>query len=85
MPPLEAMACKVPVLTSNAASLPEVTGDCAVVCPPDDAEAISRGLESLWKDPDLRNELALKGYERAKMFTWENSAKLLYKVYEEIA
>ena len=85
MPPLEAMACKVPVLASNAASLPEVTGDCAVVCPPDDAEAIAKGLASLYEDEALRADLAVRGYERAKMFTWENSAKLLYKVYEELA
>jgi len=84
MPPLEAMACGVPVLTSDAASLPEVTGDSAVVVKPDSIEDIAGGLKRLFEDPDLRARLQKEGPERAAMFTWENSAKLLYKAYEEL-
>jgi len=84
MPPLEAMACGVPVLTSDAASLPEVTGDSAVVVKPDSIEDIAGGLKRLFEDPDLRARLQKEGPERAAMFTWENSARLLYKAYEEL-
>lgn len=84
MPPLEAMACGVPVLTSNAASLPEVTGDSAVVVAPDSIDDIASGLSRLNSDPELRARLSREGLERARTFTWENSAKLLYKAYEEL-
>ncbi|MBQ8928716.1 MAG: glycosyltransferase family 4 protein [Oscillospiraceae bacterium] len=84
MPPLEAMACGVPVLVSDAASLPEVTGEAAVVVPPEDTQKIAEGLGELHADPLLRKTLSLAGYERAKGFTWENSAKALYAVYEEL-
>ena len=84
MPPLEAMACGVPVLTSDAASLPEVTGDSAVIVKADSVDSIGDGLKKLFEDPELRERLSREGLERAKMFTWENSAKMLYKVYEEL-
>lgn len=84
MPPLEAMACGVPVLTSNAASLPEVVGESAVICDPYSKESICDGLLKLANDKELRDRLKAEGFERAKMFTWEHSAKLLYKAYEEL-
>lgn len=84
MPPLEAMACGVPVLSSDAASLPEVTGDCAVICDAYSAESISDGLFRLYSDENLRKELSVKGLERAKGFTWERSAEILYNVYREL-
>lgn len=84
MPPLEAMACGVPVLTTGEASLPEVTGDCAVICNAFSAKSIASGLYRLYKDPALRKELSAKGIERAKNFTWERSAELLYDIYREV-
>ncbi len=84
MPPLEAMACGVPVISSGEASLPEVTGDCAVICDAYSPESIAEGLFRLYSDENLRKELGRRGYERAQSFTWENSAEILYKVYEEL-
>ncbi|MBE6862397.1 MAG: glycosyltransferase family 4 protein [Ruminococcus sp.] len=84
MPPLEAMACGVPVISSGEASLPEVTGDCAVICDAYSPESIAEGLFSLYSDDNLRKELGRRGYERAQTFTWERSAEILYKVYEEL-
>jgi len=84
MPPLEAMACGVPVLASGEASLPEVTGDCAVVCDAYSAKSIAQGLYRLCTDEKLRKELSAKGLERAKMFTWERSAEMLYDIYAEL-
>lgn len=85
MPPLEAMACGVPVLTSNEASLPEVVGDCAVICDAYSVKSIAKGLYRLYKNPDLRKELSRRGHERAGLFTWENSAKKLHAIYRELA
>ncbi|MBQ8297142.1 MAG: glycosyltransferase family 4 protein, partial [Ruminococcus sp.] len=84
MPPLEAMACGVPVLSSDAASLPEVTGDCAVICDPYSPESIAEGLMKLYSDDNLRKQLSERGLERAKGFTWEASAEILYNVYREL-
>lgn len=84
MPPLEAMACGVPVLSSDAASLPEVTGDCAVICDAYSEESISDGLHRLYSDKNLRDDLSRRGLKRAKDFTWEKSAEMLYKIYKEI-
>lgn len=84
MPPLEAMACGVPVLASNAASLPEVTGDCAVSCDPYSEEDIAEGLHKLYSDSALRADLSRRGLERAKTLTWDNSAEILYSVYKEL-
>lgn len=84
MPPLEAMACGVPVLTSGEASLPEVTGDCAVICDAYDVKSIAKGLYRLYSDEKLREELSRRGLERAQGFTWERSAKMLMDVYREL-
>ncbi|MBO4492943.1 MAG: glycosyltransferase family 4 protein [Ruminococcus sp.] len=85
MPPLEAMACGVPVLASGEASLPEVTGDCAVICDAYDTKSIADGMYRLYCDEDLRTELGRKGLQRAQSFTWKRSAKMLMEVYRELA
>lgn len=84
MPPLEAMACGVPVLASSEASLPEVTGDCAVICDAYSVKNIAQGLYRLYSSRELREELSRKGIERAKQFTWERSAEMLLDIYREL-
>lgn len=84
MPPLEAMACGVPVLASDAASLPEVTGDCAVICNAYSEESIAEGLGKLWNDSELRSDLSIRGRDRAAEFSWDKSAEILYNVYKEL-
>ncbi|MDD7185874.1 MAG: glycosyltransferase family 1 protein [Oscillospiraceae bacterium] len=84
MPPLEAMACGVPVLTSGEASLPEVTGDSAVIVDAYSVKSIAEGLERIYSDRNLRERLSREGSERAEKFTWEKSAEILYKVYREL-
>ena len=83
LPPLEAMACGVPVLTTHAASLPEVVGEDAVVADPYSPESIAAGLEQLYTDEALRQKLREAGPKRAAQFTWERSAEQLYAVYQE--
>lgn len=84
LPPLEAMACGVPALTSNTSSLPEIVGDGALQVDPSDLDAIARGLHSIATDESLRNDLIRKGKARAATFTWERTANELLSVYEDI-
>lgn len=75
LPPLEAMACGVPVLTSNVCSLPEVVGDAAVLVDPLDIRQIADGIEQLVEHSSLRDELRKKGVLRAKQFSWDETAR----------
>lgn len=85
LPPLEAMACGTPVLTSNVTSLPEVVGDAALMVEPYDVEAIADGLKRLVEDFFLRDELRRKGLERAKRFNWDKTAELTWQVLQQAA
>ena len=85
LPPLEAMACGVPVITSRRSSLPEVVGEAALLLEdPLDAEEIAAGVERLLSDGGLRSRLARAGRERAAMFTWERAAEEVAAVYAEV-
>jgi glycosyltransferase involved in cell wall biosynthesis len=81
LPPLEAMACGVPVITSAVSSLPEVVGDAGLTVPPDDVAALSAALRQLVVDSSLRAELAYRGRKRAGRFTWTETAKQTVDVY----
>lgn len=84
LPPLEAMACGTPVITSNAASLPEVVGDAAVLVDPYSIDSIANAMEDLLKSPTLRTKLIDRGLKRASMFTWDRSANIILDVYEQL-
>jgi glycosyltransferase involved in cell wall biosynthesis len=84
LPPLEAMACGVPVLTSNTSSLPEVVGDAALTVDPMKIEEIALGMERLLSDKNLRNNLSLLGIQRAKMFSWTNAAIKTIELYKNL-
>lgn len=83
-PPLEAMACGVPVITTNVSSLPEIIGDAGILIPADDQEALVNAMERILKDRGLRDELASKGPLRAGLFTWESTARETIKVYQRV-
>ncbi|OGR88307.1 MAG: hypothetical protein A3A86_02130 [Elusimicrobia bacterium RIFCSPLOWO2_01_FULL_60_11] len=83
LPPLEAMACGTPVVCSNAASLPEVTGDAAVPFDPNDPGELASILEELWNSAQMRGELSKKGLERVKLFSWKTCADGIQKAYAE--
>ena len=84
LPPLEAMACGVPVACSNASSLPEVVGDAALLVPPQDAHAWQAALYNLLTDVDLRSDLRLRGLTRARQFTWDRAARQTLEVYQRV-
>jgi glycosyltransferase involved in cell wall biosynthesis len=85
LPPLEAMASGTPVVTSNVSSLPEVTGDAAVLVDPYDVDSIGDGMRRILDDPRLAEELRLKGLKRAREFSWERSVEKTQRVYREVA
>jgi glycosyltransferase involved in cell wall biosynthesis len=85
LPPLEAMASGTPVVTSNVSSLPEVTGDAAVLVDPYDVDSIGNGIRRILDDPQLAEELRIKGLKRAREFSWERSVEKTQRVYREVA
>jgi len=84
LPPLEAMACGTPVVTSNTSSLPEVVGDAAITVDPYDVEALAEAMRRVLSDPDLAHDLRRRGLERAAGFTWEQTARKTVEVYREV-
>ncbi len=70
LPPLEAMACGVPVITSNVSSIPEVVGDTGLMMDPQDVDGFSKGMETLLTSPDIREDMAHRALERSAQFTW---------------
>lgn len=83
MPVLEAMAQGVPIVTSNRSALPEVAGDAAVLVDPFDIEAIGDALARLASDHSFRDDMARRGLDRARMFTWESAVERTWAVYHE--
>ncbi|MFZ5649812.1 MAG: glycosyltransferase family 4 protein [Bacillota bacterium] len=84
LPPLEAMACGIPVVVSKVASIPEVVGDAGIYVNPYDVDDITRGIYSVLINEDLRKNLRIKGFERSKMFTWKKTAQKTMAIYEEV-
>lgn len=83
LPPLEAMACGTPVVASNASSLPEVTGDAAMLVDPEDAAGIAGAVEMVISSGEVRAGLVEKGRARATAFTWRRTAEETRKIYEQ--
>ncbi len=84
LPPLEAMAAGVPVITSNVSSLPEVVGDAAILIDPMDAGAIADAMARLLDDDALRRDLIRRGHERVRAFSWARSVARVRQVYGEV-
>ncbi len=85
LPPLEAMACGTPVVTSNVSSLPEVAGGAALLVDPYDPEAIAAGIFQAMTDEPLRADLIARGHERAASFSWAQSVRRIHEIYLEVA
>jgi len=84
LPPLEAMACGVPVVTSSVSSLPEVVGDAGLTVDPLDRAALCEALRRALFDRDLRADLAVRGPARAQRFTWSEAARKTADIYRRV-
>lgn len=84
LPPLEAMAAGVPVLTSNTTSIPEVVGDKAVIVNPLSVSEIAENLLVLLGSDSLRNKLSLVGIEHAKQFSWKTTAEQTFNLLKSM-
>ena len=84
LPPLEAMASGTPVITSNVSSLPEVTGEAAVLVDPHDVHSIEHGMRRVLTDPALAASMRVRGLQRAREFSWERSVQRTLEVYQKV-
>ncbi len=84
LPPLEAMACGCPVVTSNAASLPGVVGEAGMMVDPDDDAGLVSAICKVLEDDGLRGELKERGCEQARRFRWEETARETIAVYRKV-
>lgn len=85
IPPLEAMACGVPVITSTTSSLPEVAGDAALLVDPHDSHAIADAISRLAEDEQLRADLCQRGYKQIQHYTWAGAATKMLRVYQQVS
>ncbi len=85
LPPLEAMACGTPVITSNVASLPEVVGDSALLVDPFNVDSIAEGILKLVSSSDLRRQLQASGRDRVSRFSWNETAEQTWRVLQDAA
>ncbi|HEY0753056.1 MAG TPA: glycosyltransferase family 1 protein [Ktedonobacteraceae bacterium] len=84
VPPLEAMACGTPVITANTSSLPEVVGDAALTVDPHNIDELAKAITSLLSDEKLRETLRARGFARAQIYTWPDSAQKMLNIYQSL-
>lgn len=82
LPPLEAMACGTPVITSNTTSLPEVVGDAGIMIDPQDFELMADKMYDVLTDNKLKDNMINNGLKRAKLFNWDYSARKTLEIYK---
>ncbi|MDH7474646.1 MAG: glycosyltransferase family 1 protein [Anaerolineae bacterium] len=84
LPPLEAMACGTPVVSSDAASLPEVVGEAGLLVAPQDVEGLAEAMRRVLGDRSLREQLRERGLQQARQFSWEKTARQTITVYQQV-
>ena len=85
LPPLEAMACDVPVVTTHGGSLAEVVGDAAAIVDPHDEESMTLGIQSVLENPGLADEYRRRGRERVARYNWADTARRTADAYRKVA
>ncbi|MCS4159175.1 glycosyltransferase family 4 protein [Salinibacter ruber] len=85
LPVLEAMQCGCPVVASNTSSLPEIVEDAGILVKPTDIEELAHALSRVIGSPSTISELPKKGRERAKDYSWENSASRILDIYRQVS
>ncbi|MGE5581385.1 MAG: glycosyltransferase family 4 protein [Bacillota bacterium] len=84
LPPIEAMACGTPVITSNVSSIPEIVGEAALQVNPNDTLELAENIFTVLENRALREALIQKGLQHSKLFTWEKSAAQILDIYRSI-
>lgn len=84
LPPLEAMQCGCPVITSNTSSLPEVVGNAGIMVDPNNIDELARQMQRVLTDKKQRQSMIKEGLKQAKKFSWEKCARETLKVYKEV-
>jgi glycosyltransferase involved in cell wall biosynthesis/2-polyprenyl-3-methyl-5-hydroxy-6-metoxy-1,4-benzoquinol methylase len=84
LPPLEAMACGAPVITSNTSALPEVVGDAALLIDPHNSEELSHAMQRVLCNDALRLRMRQQSLLRARLFSWERAARETLAIYQEV-
>jgi alpha-1,3-rhamnosyl/mannosyltransferase len=84
LPPLEAMACGVPVIASNVSSLPEVVSDTGLMIDPQNVEGLASAIERLVNAPELRQALSQKALQRSATFTWSRCVEQTVDAYRAV-
>src|SRR5262249_4643639 len=84
VPIVEAMASGCPVVCSNRSSMPDVVGEAGLLVDPEDAKAMAEAMGRVLGDPSLADALRTRGLTRAQSFRWEDSARRLLSVYEDV-
>ncbi|MDB6077676.1 MAG: glycosyl transferase group 1 [Akkermansiaceae bacterium] len=82
LPPLEAMQCGVPVITSNTSSLPEVVGEAGMMVDPSDEDQLCQAMLDVYEDSDLRTSLKSKSVARAAQSSWERCVGQVIEGYK---
>jgi glycosyltransferase involved in cell wall biosynthesis len=82
LPPLEAMQCGTPVITSNTSSLPEVVGEAGIMVDPTDEDAICQSLLDVYRDAGLRAQMSRDSLDRARQFSWDRCVRETIAAYK---
>ena len=85
LPIVEAMACGCPVICSNAASMPEVAGDAAILIDPARSDELAQAIETVVHDAEIRTKLVARGFKQADSFTWNHTARKTLEVFKMVA
>jgi alpha-1,3-rhamnosyl/mannosyltransferase len=85
LPIVEAMACNCPVICSDAASMPDVAGDAAILIDPGRSDELAAAIETVVHDTEIRNKLVKRGFKQAAGFTWESTARKTLEVFKIVA
>lgn len=85
LPPVEAMACGCPLVTSNVSSIPEVVGDAGILVDPHDVNSLIQAMKRVLTNSRLKDEMVRKGLEQVQKFSWEKTAELTLQVYNKVA
>src|SRR3990172_8578610 len=84
LPPLEAMACGIPVVCSDRGALPEIVGDAAIMTDPEDHQQIAAHVAVLLADSSVREAYRAKGLRQAQKYSWDNTARQVLAIYRQV-